>query len=70
MSTSELNSFTEGLRPEKLGGKWGYIDKNGDEIIPLKYDKANHFDWINNKAVVELDGQGGTIDTEGVFTPK
>jgi hypothetical protein len=54
----------------KRNGKWGYIDKNGDEIIPPKYDKAYNFDWINDKAVVELDGQEGTIDTEGGFYPQ
>jgi len=39
----------------KLNGKYGYIDKKGEEVIPPKYDKAVGFShglaqvWVNEK---------------------
>jgi hypothetical protein len=37
-----------------IGGKWGYVDLNGKEIIPAKYDQASVFD--KGVAQVTLDG--------------
>lgn len=46
------------------GGKWGLINKNGQEITPLKYDDINLF----NKDVlaeVKLNNKYGVINKEG-----
>ena len=59
--------FSEGLAKVTLNGKWGYIDKSGNEVIPIKYDDAYSFE--NGKAEVLLKGKYGTIDKQGNFTP-
>ena len=45
------------------GGKWGYMDKTGKEIIPLKYDFA--WPFHEGLASVELNGKFGFIDKTG-----
>jgi len=40
----EASDFSEGLARIKLNGKWGYIDKTGKEIIPLKYEALNELE--------------------------
>ena len=40
--------FSNGLWAVKLDNKWGFIDHNGNTVIPFKYDKANCF--IDKKA--------------------
>ena len=32
-----------GLRPVACNGKWGYVNENGDLIIPYKFDQAGEF---------------------------
>ena len=35
-----------------IGGKWGFIDKQGNEVIPLEYDSiSNHRCFVNGKAL-------------------
>jgi hypothetical protein len=46
------------------GGKYGFIDKTGAEIIPLKYDHADNFS--DGLARVELDGKYGFVNKTGV----
>ncbi|QZY57530.1 WG repeat-containing protein [Crassaminicella profunda] len=29
----KVRSFSEGLAPVKINGRWGYIDKNGEKIL-------------------------------------
>lgn len=31
---------TELTPKENSNGKWGYVDKDGNEVIPLIYDRA------------------------------
>ena len=38
-----LSLFSEGYAAVCKNGKWGYIDKTGQEVIPCKYDWANPF---------------------------
>ena len=52
--------FEEGLTKVKLNNKWGYIDKTGKEVIPLKYDFA--CDFFGGLAKVRLNGKWGFID--------
>jgi hypothetical protein len=47
--------FSEGLAMVKLYGEWGYIDRTGKEIIPLKYDRAESFK--RELSSVKLDGE-------------
>ena len=44
-------------------GKFGFIDKMGDLIIPYKYDKAASFS--NGRVLVVLNGEKFWIDKEG-----
>ncbi len=67
--------FIEGLALVRKGGyydengnidkpwKYGYIDKNGKEIIPCTFDDARSFS--EGYAVVYKDGKGGVIDKSG-----
>ena len=47
----------------ELDGKYGFIDRSGREITPVKYDDASRFS--EGLAVVELDGKYGFIDRSG-----
>ena len=41
-----------------IGGKWGFIDKQGNEVIPLEYDSiANYRRFVNGKALVLKHGK-------------
>lgn len=67
--------FIEGMALVRKGGyydennnlvkpwKYGYIDKNGKEIIPCTFDGAESFS--EGYAVVYKDGKGGVIDKSG-----
>lgn len=61
----DLSLFSEGYAAVCKNGKWGYIDKTGQEVIPCKYDWANPFH--EGLASVRLSyGSGyGFIDTTG-----
>lgn len=43
---------------------YGYVDMEGKEVIPCKYDYATDF-FDNGPAGVELDGKAGFIDATG-----
>ena len=65
----EVSDFSEGLAAvQGYGGKWGFIDKTGKEVIKLKYENVQSFkDGI---AWVEYKGDWGLIDpTEKVLLP-
>ena len=47
----------------KIGNKWGYINKNGKIVIPLKYDYAD--DFRDNLAWVRLGNKRGYINKKG-----
>ncbi|TZF86319.1 WG repeat-containing protein (plasmid) [Pedobacter sp. BS3] len=54
----------------KQNGKWGYIDRDGKEIVPFQYDEANPFEGNghndkNDRAIVKLNGKWGIIDNTG-----
>lgn len=60
---AEKASFSEGLAIVELHGKMGYIDKEGNEVIPFKYDHAENFkDGI---ALVKENAKYGYIDKNG-----
>ena len=55
---------------EYYGGKYGYISKTGEEIIPCEYDYVGNFH--NGVANIEIDGKWGLIDTceNYIISPK
>lgn len=65
----EVSDFSEGLAAVKgYGGKWGFIDKTGKEVIKLKYENVQSFN--DGIAWVEYKGDWGLIDqTEKVLLP-
>lgn len=59
------------LLPVQSGGKWGYVDANGNFLIEPQYDKASYFrqkyakEDIVHCALVEKDGGWYIIDLLG-----
>jgi len=61
-----------------LGGKWGFVNKEGLEVVPLKYDKVSDFSeglagvniggkYIKGKYFGEYQGgKWGFVNTEGL----
>ena len=47
----------------KQHGKWGFVDKTGQVVIPLQYDFADSFN--EGLAVVKKDGEWLTINKQG-----
>ena len=60
---SNVRDYGEKIMRAELNGKWGWIDKKGNTIIPFKYDLAGKF--FNGMAVVSQDGRYGIIDSKG-----
>jgi hypothetical protein len=56
----------EGLTPVQLNGKWGFVDIEGNEIIPLIYDEAGNFS--DGRARVVLDNREFHINKKGKET--
>lgn len=56
---NDMHHVDGGKEYEQEGGKWGYIDINGKEIIPLIYDKVQSFK--DGVAQVEKDGKAMLI---------
>jgi hypothetical protein len=59
------SGFSEGLAAVFAGsiGKCGYIDKTGQMVMPLQYDRANRF--TEGLAAVMISGMWGYIDKTG-----
>lgn len=57
---NDAHMFSEGLLPVRKDRKWGFIDKDGVEKIPIKYDSAECF--VDGIAKVRLFGIDGMID--------
>jgi hypothetical protein len=53
------------LRPERIGGKYGYVDASGNLVIPPLFDAADAFS--EGLAVVLCAGRFGYIDARGAF---
>ncbi len=51
----KIGNFYEGLAAAKLNDKWGFIDENGKEITPLKYEWV--FSFNEGFAAVSIDGK-------------
>ena len=59
----EAGGFNDGLAAVMLGGKWGYIGKDGSNAIPFKYEFAGPMS--DGLARVKLYGKWGFIDKIG-----
>lgn len=46
-------------------GKYGFVNKKGEEVVPLKYDKVESFS--EGMAKVYKDGKYGFINKNGEF---
>lgn len=55
--------FVEGLAPVKMGGKYGYVDKDGKCVVPYRYESAGVFS--EGLARVAINGKYGYIDHNG-----
>ena len=59
-----LDLFSEeGLARFEDHGLWGFVNTDGEEVIPAKYEDANNFS--EGLAAVKVDGLWGFIDTTG-----
>lgn len=55
-----VGNYSEGLAPVTKDGKTGYIDTEGQLIIPLIYDSGDHFEHgVAQVGVFNEDGSGG-----------
>ena len=70
LNYQDVYYFKEGLAREEADGKYGYIDKEGKEVLSPKYVYAK--DFRGGLARVKADGKYGYIDKEGkeVISPK
>ncbi|NMG05722.1 WG repeat-containing protein [Brasilonema sp. UFV-L1] len=60
------SGFSDGLAQVRIDGKWGYIDKNGTEVIRPQFDETD--DFSEGLARVWIVGQNwGYIDKAGKF---
>ena len=59
----KVEHFHEGFARVKLGSKWGFVDKKGNEVVPLKYDVVGPFS--EGLAGVELGDKKGWVTKEG-----
>ena len=57
------DEYYEGLAMVKLDKKYGFIDKTGKEVIPIKYDNA--WGFSEGLANVRLNNKWGFIDKTG-----
>ncbi len=58
-----VGDYHEGLASIKKNSKWGFIDKEGNEVISCKYEEVH--DFYEGLAAVKKDGLWGFIDKEG-----
>ena len=48
---------------ENSSGKWGFVDKQGNEVIPFKYE--DNLPFSEGLAAIRLDGKWGFVDKQG-----
>lgn len=59
----EVSPVSEAMRAVGQNGLWGYVDSQGKEVIPLRYEWAD--DFREGRAAVQLDGNFALLDKEG-----
>jgi hypothetical protein len=58
-----LSNFSEGLAGVKIGDKWGFIDRDGKQVIPPQFD--NVYPFSEGLAGVSVQEKYGFIDRSG-----
>jgi hypothetical protein len=58
-----VGSFYEGRARVTLNWKYGFVDTEGNEVVPVKYDWVGNFSKGRSKVL--LNGKWGFVDTEG-----
>jgi hypothetical protein len=58
-----VSEYNENRAAVQLKDKWGFIDENGKEVVPLKYDKVNPYQ--DGLARVQSNYKWGFIDKNG-----
>jgi hypothetical protein len=59
----KITYFQEGLAAGNINGKWGFINQNGEWVIPPQYEYAMNFQ--DGLACVKENGRYGYINKEG-----
>jgi len=57
-----VGQFIDGITSVCNNSKWGFIDKAGREVIPLKYDAVMFSDGM---IAVRIDDKWGFVDRNG-----
>jgi len=69
----EMWRYSKGLAAVKKDNKWGFIDEQGKEVIPVKYDMVMSFpehSFMPDIIVVQYGGKYGYINRQGIeITP-
>jgi hypothetical protein len=55
--------FSGGLAAVSQNGRYGYIDRSGNAVVPFQYDRG--YEFSEGLAKVELDGKVGYINKQG-----
>lgn len=63
-----MGPFCEGLARVKMVGRCGFVDRNGAEVVALRYADATDFD--GGYAAVKLRNKWGVIDSTGMIVIK
>lgn len=64
LAFDQAKAFTkEGYAAVCMDGKWGFVDEDGELVLPCQYDDAQSFQ--NGFAAVCMDGKWGYIDEQG-----
>jgi hypothetical protein len=59
------SQFQNELADVQIGGKNGYIDTRGNQVLPFKYDYASSFGLFSKFAKVSINHNGQIIDIKG-----
>lgn len=51
------------LYPAVLAGRWGYVDRRGQMVIPPRFESAS--DFFEGRAAVQMNGEWGYITPSG-----
>ncbi|MCF6360286.1 MAG: WG repeat-containing protein [Cyclobacteriaceae bacterium] len=63
-----IGSVSNGLFPIKRKGKWGFMNRNGKEVVHCIYDYAANFK--QGKAIIQYFGASGIVDLKGDWIVK
>ena len=57
--------YEENVLRVKKNGKYGLIDLNGKEILPIEYDEINILKGIENSLIIKKDEKVGLVNDKG-----